>query len=213
MNPDNLIDQINKACKKSISNDFRLIIKDNFHNVRRFVIEGKSIAINRFDIPQESVNVLKWFNDMWLYLEVKFKAEQKKINKKVFIQENYSVSLSVYQGHDLDKQKYQLFRAEWDDFNHEEKHAQPHWHITSNQALESSFIKYSETFEKQDYIELLKSEKQKICEVRNLHFAMNGNWQNNLTHIHRIESEKQLVDWILGLLSHIRTELELQSIY
>lgn len=213
MNPDHLIKEINIACKKTISSDFRLKIKDNQHNLRHYVIEGKSIAVNRFDVPQQSVYVLKWFNDIWIYLEIKFRAEQKKINKKTSVQKNINISLSIYQGEDSDRQKYQLFRAEWDDFNQDEKHAQPHWHITSSQALESSFIKYADDFEKQDFIELLISEKQKVCEVRNLHFAMSGNWQDSLAHINRIESEKQLVSWLLGLLSHIRTELELENAY
>lgn len=33
--------------------------------------EGTSLALNRFDIPQEKVKVLKWFNDYWIFLEVR----------------------------------------------------------------------------------------------------------------------------------------------
>lgn len=210
IDPENLICQINKDCKKTISNDFKLNLKESQHNLRRYIIEGKSQAVNRFDYPQETVKVLKWFNDFWLYLEIKFIAEKNKIKNKISPQINIGISLSLFQGDDSNIEKYQLFRAEWDDFNNiDEKHAQPHWHITSNQALEKTILNYSGTFEKQDFISLLESEKRKVFDVKNIHFAMNGNWQNKTNHIHKIESEKQLVNWLLGLLNHIRTELEL----
>mgnify|MGYP000275826602 FL=1 len=37
---------------------------------------------------------------------------------------------------------------------------------------------------------------------------MNGNWQNDNTHVHLIDNEDKIVKWILGLLKHIKTELE-----
>lgn len=61
-------------------------------------------------------------------------------------------------------------------------HAQPHWHITSSQAIERTFLQYSDTFEKRDFIDLLDSERQKIFDVKRIHFAMNGDWQNERMH-------------------------------
>ncbi|MDR3260680.1 MAG: hypothetical protein LBT78_02480, partial [Tannerella sp.] len=104
-------------------------------------------------------------------------------------------------------EKYQLFRAEWDDFNNpDEKHAQPHWHITSNQAIEKSLKEYSSY--DNDFSSILEQEKNKILDVRKIHFAMNGNWQNGDNHIHKMEDEQQIVKWLQGMLYYLRTELE-----
>jgi hypothetical protein len=211
MNPDKLIDSINKSCKNSIDRRFNLAVNKNKsqHNLIYYVIDGTSSAVNRFDIPQESVKVLDWFNNFWLYLEIRFSKVQKDINGKMKIQKSIRISLSVFQGKDNDNEKYQLFRAEWDDYNSsEEKHAQPHWHITSSQAIENTFYKYADTFEKRDFLQLLETEIQNVFDVKKIHFAMNGNWENNDGHIHKIKNEQQIVRWLQGIFSHLRTELE-----
>lgn len=206
---DNLISQINNKCRNSISSDFKLIKTNSLYNLS-YVIEGNGTALNRFDYPQERVKVLKWFDDVWLYIEIKAFGKTK--NRKINI-EKINISISVFQGDEYNEDKFQLFRAEWDDYNNtNEKHAQPHWHITTNQALENSFLKYSDTFEKQDYIDLLESEKKKVYEIKNMHFAMSGNWQEKPHFIHKIESEEQIVNWIQGLLGHVREELQYLSV-
>jgi len=131
-----------------------------------------------------------------------------KLNLKKRLKTITKISLSVFQGEDNDNEKYQLFRAEWDDYNDTNaSHAQPHWHITSSQAIENSINKYTETFEQQDFINLLESEKQKVFNVTKIHFAMNGDWDKESIHIHKIENEQQVVNWVQGMLHHIRTEL------
>jgi hypothetical protein len=60
----------------------------------------------------------------------------------------------------------------------------------------------NDTFE---YFEMAKSE---VYEIKNVHFAMNGNWQNDENHIHKIDDEEKIVKWLQGVLSHIRTELQ-----
>ncbi|MDO8929762.1 MAG: hypothetical protein Q7W54_12350, partial [Bacteroidota bacterium] len=120
-----------------------------------------------------------------------------------------NISLSVYEGEESDDQKVQLFRAEWDDLNNpDEKHSQPHWHITSSQAIERTFEEYSHHFDNGNFISFLEEEKSKLFDVKKIHFAMNGNWHVNQTHIHRINSSEQVAKWLKGLLSHIRLELE-----
>jgi hypothetical protein len=37
---------------------------------------------------------------------------------------------------------------------------------------------------------------------------MNGDWQNSKGYIHKIENEQQVVRWLQGVLSYLRTELE-----
>lgn len=166
--------------------------------------EGTSLALNRFDLPYEKVKVLKWFDDYWIFLEIKGISN---ITETI---ENYiNISLCVFQGKALDEDKYQLFRAEWDDFNNpNEIHSQPHWHITSSQALEKTFVSYAIDLEKKDFIDLLESEKQRIFDVKKIHFAMNGNWSKSETNIHKIDSEEKVIKWWFGILNHIRMELD-----
>ena len=71
-----------------------------------------------------------------------------------------------------------------------------------------AYWQYSNNFDNSDFISLLEKEKQKLFDVNKIHFAMNGNWQNNETHIHKITDEQQIVKWFQGILRHIRTELE-----
>ena len=205
--PKDLIESINKSFRTFIGNSFRLgLSKQNSLN---YVVEGTSKALSRFPNDFKEVNVIKWFDKFWLYLEVKFSCHDIKVNRKLQPQVNTNISLSIFQGEDDDEEKNQLLRAEWDDYNNlNEKHAQPHWHITSSQSIESTFEKYADTFEKQDFIELLESEKQKVFDVKKIHFAMNADWQTNGTHLHKIEDEQQIVNWLQGMLSYLRFELE-----
>jgi hypothetical protein len=205
MKPEKLIEDINKSCKVSIDKAFHLARNKAYH----YTIEGTSFAVNRFETPPEYVKVLNWFDDFWLFLEITFRMGNNEVKRKITPQTNTLISLSVFQGQDTDHEKYQLFRAEWDDYNNpEEKHAQPHWHITSNQAIENTFDKYAEAFDKQDFLQLLETEKHKVVDVKNIHFAMNGNWQSGTNHIHQIVGEQQIVNWLQGLFAHIRTELD-----
>jgi len=208
MNPEKLIGLLNECCKKTISKEFKLNKKYIQNNKRYFVLDGTSSAINRLGTSSEEVKVLRWFKVFWLYFAIAFEAINKKKGRKTITETTIKISLSVFQGKDGDNEKYQLFRAEWDDYNDPNaSHAQPHWHITSSQAIENSINKYTETFEQQDFINLLESEKQKVFDVTKIHFAMNGNWHNENSHINKIENEQQIVNWVQGVLHHLRTEL------
>lgn len=202
-----IVEKINKECKILFVSNFKLIPSKGHHNIFVYKVEGSSYALNRYDF--EPVKVLRWFDKFWLYLEVKFIVEKaKQINKYVEIIHT-NISLSVYEGDDDDAKKIQLFRAEWDDMNNpSEKHSQPHWHITSSQAIEKTFEEYSNHFDNGDFMSLLEQEKTKLFDVKKIHFAMNGNWQDGQTHVHSINSSDQVARWLKGLLSHIRLELE-----
>lgn len=202
-----IVDKINKECKILFIESFKIIPFKGHHNIFLFRIEGNSFALNRYDF--EPVKVLRWFDKFWLFIEIKFIVEKSKvINKEVEITHT-NISLSVYEGDDNDERKIQLFRAEWDDFNNPtEKHSQPHWHITSSQAVEKTFEEYSNHFDNGDFITLLEKEKSKLFDVKRIHFAMNGNWQENQNHIHTIKNSDQVSKWLKGLISHIRLELE-----
>ena len=152
---------------------------------------------------------MKWFDKYWLFIEVKFIVEKSKKGQKLISVIHTNISISVYEGEDSDEIKTQLFRAEWDDFNNpNELHSQPHWHITSSQAVERTFEEYSNHFDNGNFVSLLEDQRAKLFDVKKIHFAMNGNWQANQSHIHTIQSSEQVSRWLKGLLNHIRIELE-----
>jgi len=209
MAPDNLFALVDKTLKNLIGASSGLMKRDPFH----YIIKGDNSALNRIRNSPNPVKVSKWFNDFWLFFEIKFKindASMMKINGKEDKHNiNTFISLSVFQGTDSDKEKYQLIRAEWDDYNVlDEKHAQPHWHITSGQALENTFKEYADMCNEVELVKEFEKEKQKVLDVKKIHFAINGDWQKDNNHIHKIEDEKQVAKWLQGILFHLRTELE-----
>ncbi|ULB35442.1 hypothetical protein [Proteiniphilum propionicum] len=202
-----IIKEINKECKVLFLENFKLVPEKGHHNIFVYKIEGSSIALNRYN--SEPVKVLKWFKNFWLYIEVKFIVKKSKQGNKTIETIHTNISISIYQGNDNDEMKIQLFRAEWDDMNDpNEKHSQPHWHITSSQAIEKTFEEYSVHLDNGEFISLLENVKAKIIDVKSIHFAMNGNWQEDQTHIHSIKSAVQISKWLRGFLHHIRIELE-----
>jgi len=147
------------------------------------------------------VNVVKWFNDYWLFVEITFQQ-----NKGVLI------TLSVFQGDETDQYKNQLFRAEWDDYGENNaSHPQPHWHILNNKSVEYAVSSFEEIVTERNhdtFVGKLKEEKNKLIDLSKFHFAMNGDWNNTSTHIHPIDNEASLAKWFGGLLSFLKTELE-----
>lgn len=202
-----IIEKLNKECKFLFLENFKLIPTTGHHNIYVFKIEGTSFAINRYD--SEPVKVLRWFDDFWVYIEIRFINEKTKVGHKYIDLIHTYISLSIYQGNDADNRKTQLFRAEWDDLNNsEEKHSQPHWHVTSSQSIERTMEEYSNHFDNGDFISLFDDISSSIYDVKKIHFAMNGNWQEKKTHVHKIISAEQVSLWLQGLLTHIRIELE-----
>lgn len=192
----NIIKGINQSCKIFFTESTFFVSPSS---ANRFKITGNHLskAINNYNNLKEEVNVIKWFSDFWIYLDIRFE------NLNTFI------TLSIFQGEENNNIKHQLFRAEWDDYNNtEEKHPQPHWHITANQVIEKTFVELAEITENSDtFVNLLQEEKSKIIDINKIHFAMNGNWINNETHIHSLNSEEKIIKWLLGLLSHLKEQL------
>lgn len=191
-----IIKKINKTCRIFFTESSFFL---NPSSANRFVITGdkKSKARNNYSNQSEEIYVIKWFDCFWVYIEIRFENQ------------NTLISLSVFQGEETDNIKHQLFRAEWDDYNNnEEKHPQPHWHITSNQAIEKTFKEIASIEDSDTFANLLIEEKSKIIDINKIHFAMIGNWINNETHIHSINSEEKVIKWFQGLLSHLKEQLE-----
>jgi hypothetical protein len=191
-----IVEEINKSCKiLFLESSFKL----HPSSTNRFKITGDntSKAINNYGSLREEVSVIKWFDDYWIYGDIRFENEDS------------FISVSIFQGHDNDDIKHQLFRAEWDDYNdNQNKHPQPHWHITSNQAIENTFVEIASLEDSDTFVSILKEEKLKVVDVNKFHFAMIGNWMNEETHIHPLNNETKIIKWFQGLLSHIKVQLE-----
>lgn len=200
-NQPKIITKINKTCKNFFSESSFNLRRKTYNN---FVISGNNLskAINNYNNIQEEVNVIKWFSDFWLYVDIKFRKSENSIT-------NIFISLSVFQGDDSDNAKKQLFRAEWDNFDNNDNHPQPHWHIYSNSGFENTFNEFVEKEDKSDsFIDSLNEEKSKVIDLKRVHFAMNGTWSTKGSHIHRISDEDTIINWFQGLLGHIKSQLE-----
>jgi hypothetical protein len=198
LNPEELIKSINKKCEQVFA-DSKFFLYKYKNGIYR--ISGlDAYAINNNRNAYEKVKVLNWFSDFWIFVEMSFKSN------------NTFITISIFQGQKEDENKHQLFRAEWDDYNNpEEKHPQPHWHITSNQVIEKSFKEYSKNFDDGNFLSVLRNIETEIIDVKKIHFAMNGNWQNNENHIHQISNDDRIIKWFIGVLFHLKEELTFVS--
>jgi hypothetical protein len=196
-----IIREINISCKGYfLESTFYL----NPRSSNRFIITGNnsSTAINNYNNNKEEVSVIKWFDDFWLYIDIRFEKSDTKIP-------NTFITFSVFQGENDDIIKNQLFRAEWDNFENNEKHPQPHWHVYSDHNLEKTFSNFIEMVdENNSFTNMISEEKSKGIDLKKIHFAMNGLWSTNGGHIHKIENEETIINWFQGLLSHIKSQLE-----
>lgn len=122
-----------------------------------------------------------------------------KINSEYF---NVILSLSVFQGGYQKEEKTQLFRAEWDNHKDNKDHPQPHWHFYPMRKTDSDF-------EAEETIDFLEESIKEEIDLKRMHFAMNGQWAQNGEHIHSINDKKCIVNWLAGILRHIKRQLEI----
>lgn len=201
-----IIDKINNVGQNYVDTTFHLLPK----GVLTYVINGKNIsqAINQKKNNSFTVNVLNWFNDFWLYVEIRF-VLNKSISKRKKTLPNIFFTLSVFQGK-VDKNKTQLFRAEWGNYDdNSDNHPQPHWHIYTQREIEEQEKNFDEIVSTTDksFIEYMDKDTE-VVNIDRFHFAMNGQWSNKNSDVHKIEIESDLTNWFEGVLSHIKKELE-----
>lgn len=213
-----IIEDIKTACSDLFPNKlFFLSLSD-----QTFVISGNnsSTALNNHNGNLYEINVQNWFENFWLYLEINFvqyPVESKFSrggNKKEYFEllnnnflkikdeyYNLFISLSIFQGGYNKEEKKQLFRAEWDNYENNEFHPQPHWHFypKENKTID---------FKAEDSTDFIVDDTKKEIDLKRIHFAMNGEWAQNGEHIHKINSSKALVNWLSGALKHIKEQLE-----
>lgn len=198
----NVIEAINKALNpffvKGEGGYFSLSQHKSPNVFRLKLAEDCSDAYDDYGNGGDSVKVVKWFSDYWLFVEIKFHH-----TKGVLI------TLSVFQGEETDNSKIQLFRAEWDDYDDGTmNHPQPHWHFLSNKSIENTVSSFAKITSDDTFETLLNEEKSKTIDLSKFHFAMNGDWNNTSIHIHPVNNEKRLAKWFGGLLAYLKTELK-----
>lgn len=160
-------------------------------------------ALNNNKNSREEINVIKWFDDFWISIEILFNQPDIKTFNTFF-------TLSVFQGDSNDNIKNQLFRAEWDTYDNNKEHPQPHWHFYSNRKIENIVNDFIDLINDEDigFASSLNEEKSKGISIEKIHFAMQAQWGQNIGHIHKISEEATIINWFQGLLGHIRTQLE-----
>jgi hypothetical protein len=196
LDPAVIVKEINKSCKEFFASSSFFFQPSSTNRFKSWG-DNRSKALNNYEDSSVEIDVIKWFNEFWFFAELRFE------NLNTFI------SVSVFQGKENDNVKHQLFRAEWDDYNTaDNKHPQPHWHITSNQAIEKTFTELASMDDTETFANLLNEEKAKIIDINKIHFAMCGNWINNGPYTHLIDDGGKIVRWFQGLLTHLRIQLE-----
>lgn len=206
----------------------KLIFTSLSGNERSYIISGRDLspATNNHNGTYNQINVLKWFDNYWIYIELNFKqipVESKfsegfkrkayfeiiesnflKINNEYY---NLIVSISIFQGGYPKEEKIQLFRAEWDNYEDNKFHPQPHWHFyPDDNKLTETIDDFK--FEPDETIDFLEEIATPKIDLKRMHFAMNGQWAQNGCHIHKINNPTIVVNWISGLLRHIKEQLE-----
>ena len=71
-------------------------------------------------------------------------------------------------------------------------------------VIEELYEKYA----RDDNFEKRIENENKVVDIDRFHFAMNGQWSENKTDVHKIEIDSNLTDWFEGILNHIKKELE-----
>jgi len=203
LNPKKIITDINRVSKSYFPESSFYLEPKSFY---KYYSTGDytSKAINHNKNSSEEINVVKWFDEFWIFIEISFNQSDKKTVNTFF-------SLSVFEGSSHEKSKIQLFRAEWDTYNNNLFHPQPHWHFYSHDGIENLVKDFADVIntEQSDFIQLVNKDKSKGIEINKMHFAMSALWNQEIDgHIQSISKDSDLINWYQGLLSHIKTQLE-----
>ncbi len=202
LTPKDVINAINKATEPFLMEKGSPFCLSQYHSssYRLRINDNSSTAYNNYGNDGENVNVIKWFEDFWLFVDISFLRPSGTI-----------ISLSIFQGEETNPNKIQLFRAEWDDYDDGSlAHPQPHWHFLTNKLVENNAKEFADLLgeEKETFEEFLDNEMNKIIDLSKFHFAMNGDWPNSKLHVHQINDAAILANWFGGLLAYLKTELD-----
>ncbi|PWS27988.1 hypothetical protein DHW03_10525 [Pedobacter yonginense] len=228
---DNLINRLQQSIQDYFPDNV-FIRKDGF-GIYRLVSNNISDAKDLHKNYLEDTKVVKWYFDYWIKIIIQFTKidiESTYTNKSGITKKDYlnnlsknnielnkmffetNISLSLFKGDYEVTTKVQLFRAEWDSYESvQNKHPQPHWQFyqlneyqdkLDSVSSDSNFL--STVSSSVGFNEFLNSK----FDFKRFHFAMNGNWINNDSHIHSLNCEEKIVKWLPGLLSHLKSQVE-----
>jgi len=230
----NHLNKLIKEIQTSIQStfDINIFLHEDGYGLYRLIggenmSDAKDLHKNEFN----DIKVVNWFDDYWVYAVLVFKkiepestlkSNQKGIDKNDYFKklEKFNlklgsdffesfISISVFNGGYDVFSKYQLFRAEWDNYKEgQDKHPQPHWQFYQFEEYKQKLNGIEgETFIVDDDESKFEDILVKKLDFKKFHFAMNGNWINNENHIHSINDNEKIVKWFLGLFSHLRVQL------
>lgn len=201
INPDLIIQEITEQSKIYFNNSILSFEKDRYHYKYFSTSNYPSEAICR----EETVKVAKWVEGFWIYIEIEFRRNENNNDYYIFF------SLLVYRGESEDPIKIPLFRAEWDNYPDNNEHPQPHWHFYEKSGLEhsaSSFLELIENEDNRGFAAILDEDNSQNVDMTKMHFAMNAAWENNNGHIHKANDTNTFIQWFVGLIGHIKHQLE-----
>jgi hypothetical protein len=198
----NLIEAIVSTCKIHFTESN---LKFRHKDFNQFVIDGDIIskAINIHGNERTEVNVLYWFDNFWIYIEISFVASESEFPKTF-------ISISIFEGEAIEEKKNHLFRAEWDSFDNNVSHPQPHWHLhpyKHHYKIYENFEAFNELQNENGFEALIDNNANRIIDIKKMHFAMDGEWANNVGHIHSLSNKDALTNWMQGLLAHIKYQM------
>ncbi|MEY8606214.1 MULTISPECIES: hypothetical protein [Bacteroidales] len=209
-NIDSIIRNLNQRLGGIVGTDFALDKVSESNASRIFQTHGNALALNRLeDGTTGEVSVYNWFGEYYIFMEIKIlygvyvPKGKRKVRDRM---EQISVSISVFKK--ISDFIIQIFRAEWDDYAEAtDGHPQPHWHFTADTALSRTFKEYAQRCGDNGFMQIIAPKENDISELKEMHFAMNGQWAKQQSHIHKMESDSDLISWIGGVLDTIRKEI------
>ena len=199
-----LINQIQKEISLYFG-DKLFVLRQTSYNT--FKVEGNSKALNHIRKDKEEINVLQWFDSYWVYFEIKFVD---RVIGKIKDYPQIFLSLSIFEGDAQDSKKIQLFRAEWDNYDDNNEHPQPHWHIYPFQSFEDydTFKELLSDSQNNGGFGAFVEQSPKVVDLSKFHFAMNAQWYSDNGHITFIKDDNALIKWVSGVFGHIQTQLK-----
>lgn len=201
LDPDAIAKNITNKAKDYFSNSTFTFIRNGL----RYESTGNALS-NAITRDNDSIKVVKWFQNFWIYVDINF--QQIPNSKKDF---RIFFSLMVFTGRDDDPRKIPLFRAEWDSYDNNEHHPQPHWHFYVDSEKRTMIQNFNDMLAGDStpgFIDLLQEEISPKAKLNQFHFAMNALWHKNSGHIHKIDNNDDFTQWFIGLIGHIKHQLE-----
>jgi hypothetical protein len=213
--PRDVLDRCKNILAKSLSNPDSLSFEERGHvgGEREFLLRGvpytTARARNHYPVALLLRTKDKTF---WIAASFRFTPELRQLRLT-------SVSLLIFEGLATDSDKMPLLRAEWDDWDSE--HAQPHWHVYSQQMQPHPLIIESELFRENAPPQKFQPETYKDATLKSslaiaaplyierFHYAMASSWHLKDASTHRCElSRDALLSWLTGCISYTRNQLQ-----